>query len=501
MKRFLKWTALLGVFAACLAVIVRIVLGRRGGDGGGGWTPPPAPEPPSPSAVAVAEEYVVPVDEPIAPPPESTEGAGEPELVGGFLKTPDPAPGETMPAPTTGMETEAGVMLPDEVLASDRDEGIPAPVEVVAEPMLPLDARAPEEPMLAGGGDEVEAAIDALIPPGATEAPAADMESASSHVAAKAPQPEGVEGNKPEAAQKDDYLTRAFEELAAAPDVTAETMVDATNRPPLELLESEAGAEAAAPAPVPQAPTVPQPAVAAPSVAAEVSAADVALEDSLARALHDVSPKPIQPPPTRNAESYLDEGNVYFNVGQYALAVERYSRAIELDSELIAAYYNRANARTRAGEFEAALSDYDHALDLQPNDADALNNRGMLHLYRTNYAAALRDFNAALAADPTDTTVMVNRGLAHLHGGEPDKALADFREAAALDEGDAAAHYGVAQASAALGNRQDALFAVERTLRIDSGYAREAAGDPRLALLQGDEAFLRLLRDTGSRQG
>src|SRR4029079_13955943 len=88
---------------------------------------------------------------------------------------------------------------------------------------------------------------------------------------------------------------------------------------------------------------------------------------SVEEALTDLSPMPIIPPPRRNAESYLDEGNVYFNVGQYGLAVERYTQAIELDPELVAAYYNRANARTRAGEFEAALGDYDMALRLQPN--------------------------------------------------------------------------------------------------------------------------------------
>ena len=216
-------------------------------------------------------------------------------------------------------------------------------------------------------------------------------------------------------------------------------------------------------------------------------------------ALEDVAPQPVAPFMGRDAESYLDEGNVYFNVGQYSLAVERYSRAIELDETLTAAYYNRANARTRAGEFDGALADYDRALNLAPNDADALNNRGMLHLYRQNYAAALRDFNAALAEDPGDTTVMVNRGLAHLHGGDPMRAVEDFREAASLDPGDAAAHYGAAQASAALGRRDDALRSIERALVIDPGYAREAAADPRLAILQGDEHFMRLLRESGSR--
>lgn len=253
-----------------------------------------------------------------------------------------------------------------------------------------------------------------------------------------------------------DFLTRYFEELAATPE---------THEP---------------------SPETPAPAV-------------DDLPASVEEALTDLEPAPIVPPPKRTAESFLDEGNVYFNVGQYGLAVERYTQAIEMDGDLTAAFYNRANAHTRSGDFERALADYNRALELQPRDADALNNRGMLHLYRSNYPAALADFNGALEADPTDTTVMVNRGLAHLHGGDAASALVDFREAAAKDESDAAAQYGAAQAAASLGNRDEALRHITRALELDPAYAREAAGDPRLELLQGDEEFLKLLRESGPR--
>ena len=253
-----------------------------------------------------------------------------------------------------------------------------------------------------------------------------------------------------------DFLTRYFEELAATPE---------THEP-----APEASAKAVDDLPA-----------------------------SVEEALTDLEPAPIVPPPKRTAESFLDEGNVYFNVGQYGLAVERYTQAIEMDGDLTAAFYNRANAHTRSGDFERALADYDRALELQPRDADALNNRGMLHRYRSNVPAALSDFNGALEADPTDTTVMVNRGLAHLHGGDAAAALVDFREAAAKDESDAAAQYGASQAAASLGNRDEALRHITRALELDPAYAREAAGDPRLELLQGDEEFLKLLRESGPR--
>jgi tetratricopeptide (TPR) repeat protein len=123
----------------------------------------------------------------------------------------------------------------------------------------------------------------------------------------------------------------------------------------------------------------------------------------------------------------------------------------------------------------------------------------MLHLYRANYDDALRDFNAALAIDPGDTTVMVNRGLAHLHGGNAADALVDFQEAVSLDASDAAAHYGAGQAAATLGNREESLRHLALALELDSAYAREAAADPKLQALQGDDEFMRLLRESGTR--
>ena len=202
----------------------------------------------------------------------------------------------------------------------------------------------------------------------------------------------------------------------------------------------------------------------------------------------------------RSADAYLDEGNVYFGVGQYALAIDRYSQAIEADPDLVAAYYNRANANSRAAHYEDALADYDRALELAPDDSDALNNRGMLHLYREDYAKAEADFDAALAVEPGDTTIVVNRGLARLNLGQAAAALADFEHAAKLDPDDAAAEYGAAQASAALAKREDALRHVARAIDLDEQYVREAASDPRLELLQGDEAFLKLLRERKQRR-
>jgi len=362
------------------------------------------------------------------------------------------------PAPPPEPETAAEVPEPSPEPAPTAEEAVPpAPLaEPVATEELAAAPAPAEEPTAAPTADE-QAAFEAAF------------EAAIESRAPEAVRPEPPADAVPEEAPSPDFLARHVESLVTTP---------AAKEPEI----------------------TPVPVQAARAVPPEDEAGDERLVESLEEALADVAPARIIPPPKRNAERYLDEGNVFFNVGQYALAIESYGHAIELDPTLIAGYYNRANARTRAGDFEGALEDYDRALELQPGDADALNNRGMLHLYRGSFAHALADFDAAIAIEPGDTTVLVNRGLAYLHGGDADRALADFRQASAMDPSDASAQYGAAQAAAAIGNRADALRYVGRALLIDPGYAREAAADPRLALLQGDPEFVRLLREAGSRQ-
>ena len=386
-----------------------------------------------------------------------------------------------------------------------------SPVEAASEPESTAAAEAVDAPATAA----IEMAIESPVRASVGEAPTPTPEVPASDQSSAGGQPTGV--NVPGASADPDFLTSYFEKVAETPDEQLVERLAGLAEPGLELVAEVSAPETErfSPPPPPEPPHAlaeastqaaetpaesaePETSWESPAASAVHSQGLSEFPEALEEALTELAPMPIVPPPRRTAESYLDEGNVYFNVGQYKLAIERYTTAVEMDRDLVAAYYNRANARTRSGEFESALSDYDRALVLQPFDADALNNRGMLHLYRANYADALRDFNAALVIDPADTTVMVNRGLAHLHSGDASKALENFREAATVDGEDAAAHYGASQASAVLGNTEEALLSVARALELNPGYAREAAGDPNLTSLQGDPTFLKLLRDSGA---
>lgn len=64
---------------------------------------------------------------------------------------------------------------------------------------------------------------------------------------------------------------------------------------------------------------------------------------------------------------YYNLGNNHFRRGEYTLAEQMYSSALEIDSGLEDAYLNRANARLKLESYPAARQDYIDYLRLAPN--------------------------------------------------------------------------------------------------------------------------------------
>jgi len=457
---------LVGIALAAAVIVALLVLvgtrrhaHRRSGEPA---VPTPVPFPPgAPSADTGLEEL-----QELGLLDDTPATAGEPAVTGTATASPSSPP----PATDTGLQELQELGLLNDTPATARE---PVMGETVAE------AAAASEPALAPFATPGELGPDEDSH-AAEEVSRALLEEVTEAVAGVSPAAREGTGAAP-----GDEVTLAVEielevaEFAAKADEPAQDVMSVEVEPDLE------------PSALTEAPPSP----------VNIRVAEDASEPEPAPTEQPVAPPPpgpaLAPALLARAEALLDEGNAYFNVGQYAMAVQRYDEALDIDGALVAALYNRANARTRLGDYDSALVDYDAALELNPRDIDALNNRGMLHLHRGDIPAALADLNAALAIDPHDTTVVVNRGLVYLQSGDARRAFDDFSEAARVDPRDAAAHYGAAQASALLGDSVAALNSLRNAFRLESSYVREAAADPHFVSLQQNPDYTRLLRESG----
>src|SRR5262249_51497334 len=68
---------------------------------------------------------------------------------------------------------------------------------------------------------------------------------------------------------------------------------------------------------------------------------------------------------------------------------------------LATAYNNRGNAYASQGQYDLAIDDYSKSINLDPNYARPLNNRGVAHKRKGELDLAMKDFEAAINLDPT----------------------------------------------------------------------------------------------------
>jgi tetratricopeptide (TPR) repeat protein len=72
--------------------------------------------------------------------------------------------------------------------------------------------------------------------------------------------------------------------------------------------------------------------------------------------------------------SYFEQGNVYFQNGQYQLAIDSYENAIKQREESAGLYYNLGNAYFKLDKIGRAILNYERAIRLSPRDPDILYN-------------------------------------------------------------------------------------------------------------------------------
>ena len=95
------------------------------------------------------------------------------------------------------------------------------------------------------------------------------------------------------------------------------------------------------------------------------------------------------------AEEHFYQGIEYIRQENNALAIEEFTRAIELDPGYYYAYYNRALAYYQNGELESCLADYNKAIELRPDNVYWTIERGFLYLELGDREKAIIDLERA----------------------------------------------------------------------------------------------------------
>ncbi|MCE2396545.1 tetratricopeptide repeat protein [Candidatus Poribacteria bacterium] len=176
------------------------------------------------------------------------------------------------------------------------------------------------------------------------------------------------------------------------------------------------------------------------------------------------------------AELAFQQGNVFMMIGQINMAIEVYSRAIELNPNNPNAYNNRGVAYSAKGDFERTIEDYTKAIELNPNYAVAYSNRGGVYYLKEEYESAIVDFTKATELNPDYAVAHNNRGVAYYLKEEYESAIADFSKAIELNP-----NYAIAYNNRGRAYEPDSSSSKHAVIRAIKDYNPAIGLNPELA--------------------
>ena len=96
------------------------------------------------------------------------------------------------------------------------------------------------------------------------------------------------------------------------------------------------------------------------------------------------------------ALAYDNRGVIQSDRGDHQEAIEDFTRAIEIDAQLYAAWYHRGLAWEKLDDFDNALSDYSQVVQINPKHVEAYFRRGQIHERLEAFEDAIADYEAAI---------------------------------------------------------------------------------------------------------
>src|SRR6516225_2565796 len=134
---------------------------------------------------------------------------------------------------------------------------------------------------------------------------------------------------------------------------------------------------------------------------------------------------------TNYVGAYYYRGLSYMGKNQFDKSIADLSRALSLNTNYSDAYYFRGVCYMNEKKYDQSLADLTRSIQLQSN-AGALTVRAYVFCCVTNYNAAIEDYNKAVHISPTDTHAYLGRARAFILDGAFGLAIMDCNSALSL---------------------------------------------------------------------
>jgi tetratricopeptide (TPR) repeat protein len=167
-----------------------------------------------------------------------------------------------------------------------------------------------------------------------------------------------------------------------------------------------------------------------------------------------------------SAADFAMRGNALFELRQFDEAIEDFTRAIELDDELDLAWFGRGMALGRNRFISEGISDLSVYIKRNPASSLAYTKRGVRYILLGDMVNAERDLGKALELDPGNAEAHDDIGVILARRKDYQPAIDHFLTTIKLDPTYQKAYHNLAMSYYLTGQDQNALVAVDESLRL-----------------------------------
>jgi tetratricopeptide (TPR) repeat protein len=172
-----------------------------------------------------------------------------------------------------------------------------------------------------------------------------------------------------------------------------------------------------------------------------------------------------------SADAWQLLGLVAYQVGENAIAVECFGRALELRPDLAEAHNNLGLALRGQRKLNEAVTCYRRAIELQPDFGKAHNNLGDALQEQGRLEEALGSYRRALELDPSYAEAHYNLACALRQQEKLDDAIQSFRRALQMKPDYAEAANNLGAALEERGTAEEAVQSYRQALKLKPDYA------------------------------
>ncbi len=174
----------------------------------------------------------------------------------------------------------------------------------------------------------------------------------------------------------------------------------------------------------------------------------------------------------KNPSVYNSRGSSYFDLKEYEKAIEDYREALKLDPKYKYAYHNCGASYESLGEYGKAIENFTKAVELDSGYVSAFHGRGNCYNGLEEYEKAIEDYNKAIELDPKYVDAYDGRGACFHNSGEYGKAIENYNKAIELDDKFAMAYNNRALCYQKMGEEEKAEQDFKKAAELDPKYKK-----------------------------